>query len=178
MTTKCLAAAILGLTLFLPSNLPAQSSFADVIADTQPKIVKIFGAGGFTRLEAYQSGFLISAEGHVLTVWSYVLDSDVTTVYLNDGRKLQAEVVGMDPRTEIAILKVDDQNLPHFNINAAVALGTGSKVLALSNMFGIALGNEPASVLHGGISAKTNLAARRGVFESNYRGAGVGVEGR
>jgi len=161
---------LLAFALFLPCTLRAQSSFAEVVAKTQPKIVKIFGAGGFTRLEAYQSGFLISGEGHILTVWSYVLDTDATTVYLDDGRKLQAEVVGMDPRTEVAILKVDGQNLSHFQLDEAVTLGPGSKVLALSNMFGIALGNEPASVLHGVIAAKTNLAARRGVFESNYRG--------
>ena len=43
-------------------------------------------------------------------------------------------------------------------------------MLAFSNMFGIALGNEPASVLHGVVAAKTDLAARRGAFETNYRG--------
>jgi serine protease Do len=49
-------------------------------------------------------------------------------------------------------------------------LSPGSKVLAFSNLFGIALGNEPASVLHGVVAAKTDLAARRGAFETNYRG--------
>jgi serine protease Do len=149
---------------------PAQTSFAEVVDNTLPKIVKIFGAGGLRSLEAYQSGFLISGEGHILTVWSYVLDSDGVTVYLHDGRKLQAEVVGMDPRTEIAVLKVDAENLPHFNLDEAVALAGGAKVLAFSNMFGVALGNEPASVLHGVVAAKTDLAARRGAFETNYRG--------
>jgi len=148
----------------------AQSSFAEVAEQTQPKIVKIFGAGGLTRLEAYQSGFLISGQGHILTVWSYVLDSEGLTVYLNDGRKLQAEFVGMDPRTEIAVLKVDADNLPHFNVDEAVPLSSGAKVLAFSNLYGVALGNEPASVLHGIVAAKTDLAARRGAFETTYRG--------
>ena len=96
----------------LCSAARGQGSFAQVIDEVQPKIVKIFGAGGLRGLEAYQSGFLISGQGHILTVWSYVLDSDAITVYLNDGRKFQAEVVGMDPRTEIAVLKVDAENLP------------------------------------------------------------------
>ena len=59
-----------------------RESFAGVIAAAQPKMVKIYGAGGIRGLEAYQSGFLISAEGHVLTVWSYVLDTDYITATL------------------------------------------------------------------------------------------------
>jgi serine protease Do len=147
-----------------------QSSFAQTIDDVQPKIVKIFGAGGLRGLEAYQSGFLISENGHILTVWSYVLDSDVVTVYLNDGRKYQAEVVGMDPRTEIAVLKVDGEGLPHFNLDEAVPLDAGSRVLAFSNLYGVAFGNEAASVLKGSVAAKTELAARKGAYETNYRG--------
>jgi S1-C subfamily serine protease len=153
-----------------PGALAAQDSFAETIAQTQPKIVKIFGAGGLRGLEAYQSGFLISDEGHILTAWSYVLDSDAVIVYLNDGRKVTAEIVGMDPRSEIAVLKIDARSLPHFNLEEAVTLSSGAKVLAFSNMFGIALGSEPASVLHGVVAAKTDLAARRGAFETNYRG--------
>ena len=148
----------------------AQSSFAQTIDQVQPKIVKIFGAGGLRGLEAYQSGFLISGEGHILTVWSYVLDSDVITIYLNDGRKFQAEVVGMDPRTEIAVLKIDGDGLPHFNLEEAVPLDAGSRVLAFSNLYGVAFGNEAASVLKGAVTAKTDLAARRGAYETNYRG--------
>jgi S1-C subfamily serine protease len=168
----CLRPLALAVALLcgLPSVALPQSSLAVVVTETQPKIVKIFGAGGPRGLEAYQSGFLISGEGHILTVWSYVLDSDVITVYLHDGRKLTAEVLGMDPRSEIAVLKIDVQSLPHFNLEEAVTLGSGAKVLAFSNMFGIALGNEPASVLHGVVAAKADLAARRGAFESNYRG--------
>lgn len=158
------------LAILLPLPAWAQNSLAEISTQTQPKIVKIFGAGGLRGLEAYQSGFLISAEGHILTAWSYVLDSDVITVYLNDGRKLTADVVGMDPRSEIAVLKIESPGLPHFNLDEAQTLSPGAKVLAFSNMFGVALGNEPVSVLHGVVAAKTDLSARRGAFESNYRG--------
>jgi S1-C subfamily serine protease len=161
---------VLTLALALPAPALAQTSLAEIIAHTEPKIVKVFGAGGLRGLEAYQSGVLISGEGHILTAWSYVLDADVVTVYLNDGRKLSAEVVGMDPRSEVAVLKVEGKDLPHFNLEQAVTLDSGAKVLAFSNMFGIALGNEPPSVLHGVVAAKTDLAARRGAFETNYHG--------
>jgi len=163
-------ATVFLLLAVLPTAARAQSSFADVISETQPKIVKIFGAGGLRGLEPYQSGFLISGEGHILTVWSYVLDSDTVTVYLNDGRKLQANVVGMDPRSEIAVIKIEADNLPHFKLEEAISLSAGSKVLAFSNLFGVALGNEPASVLHGVVAAKTDLAARRGAFATSYHG--------
>jgi S1-C subfamily serine protease len=164
----CLASLLLVMLVSL--SVRAQGSFAQTIDQVQPKIVKIFGAGGLRGLEAYQSGFLISGEGHILTVWSYVLDSDAVTVYLNDGRKYQAVVVGMDPRTEIAVLKIDADTLPHFSLEDAVPLEAGSRVLAFSNLFGVAVGNEAASVLKGAVTAKTDLTARRGAFETSYRG--------
>jgi S1-C subfamily serine protease len=146
-------------------------SLADVIDSVQPKIVKIYGAGGFRRLEAYQSGFLISSKGHVLTTWSYVLDTDYIVVVLNDGRKFQAELLGADPRLEIAVLKLDEvDDTPFFDLAEAVPLRNGSRVLAFSNMYSVATGNEPASVVHGLVSAKTTLDARSGMFETPYRG--------
>lgn len=152
------------------SPSPAQHSFVEVVTATQPKIVKIFGAGGLRGLEAYQSGFFISGQGHILTAWSYVLDTESLSVHLHDGRRLTAELIGMDPRAEIAVLKVPATDTPHFSLEESVLLEPGAKVLAFSNLFGIALGNEPASVLHGVVSARTDLAARRGVFEASYRG--------
>jgi len=147
-----------------------QASSADVADQAEPKTVKIYGAGGLRGLEAYQSGFLVSGEGHILTVWSYVLDSDVITIALNDGRKLAAQLVGMDPRLEIAVLKIDGMDFPHFNLDEAAALETGARVLAFNNLYGIATGNEPSSVLHGIVTAKTDLAARSGAYETVYRG--------
>jgi serine protease Do len=145
-------------------------SFADVIASVQPKIVKIYGAGGFRGLEHYQSGFLISPDGHVLTAWSYVLDTDFVTVTLNDGSKYTADFVGADPRLEIAVLKIDAGATDCFRLSEAVDLEPGSRVLAFSNLYGVATGDEPASVLKGYVSAKTDLSARRGVFQTPYQG--------
>ncbi|MCA9175690.1 MAG: serine protease [Planctomycetales bacterium] len=165
------AAVLLALlTLALAGPSAAQSTFAEVVSEVQPKIAKIYGAGGLRGLEAYQSGFLISAEGHVLTAWSYVLDTDYITVTLDDGRKFQGELLGADPRLEIAIVKVDATDLPHFNVAEGVELDAGDRVLAFSNLYGVASGDEPASVLHGHVSARWSLAARRGVFETPYRG--------
>ena len=77
----------------------------------QSKMVKIYGAGGLKGLEAYQSGFLISGDGHILTVWSYVLDTDYITIVLDDGRKFEGKIIGADPRLEMAILKIDRKSV-------------------------------------------------------------------
>lgn len=146
------------------------ASFAEVVAGAQPKMVKIYGAGGLRGLESYQSGFLISADGYVLTVWSHVLDSDEVIATLNDGRRFEAKLVGADPKTQIAVLKIESENLPHFDLDEAPTAEAGAQILAFSNLFGVATGNEPVSVLHGLIAAKAPLDARSGAFESLYRG--------
>src|SRR5262245_26110176 len=66
------------------------ASFVDVARRVQPKVVKLYGSGGLRGLEAYQSGLLISPDGYVLTVSSYVLDADEVTVVLDDGRRFSA----------------------------------------------------------------------------------------
>ena len=148
------------------------ASLADVARQVQPKVVKLYGAGGLRGLEAYQSGILISPEGHVLTVWSYVLDADEVTVLLDDGRRFFARHVAADPLTEIAVLKFDPEGdaLPHFDLSQAATAEPGARVLAFSNLFGIATGDEPVSVLHGVVSVVAPLDARRGAFATNYRG--------
>lgn len=172
LVALCVVASVLSCSS-ITSSAHAQTtspSYADVITDVQPKMVKIFGSGGLRGLESYQSGFLISAEGHVLTAWSYVLDSGDATVILDDGRKFTSEIVNADPRTEIAVLKIDGEDLPHFKLSDAVKLLPGTRVLAFGNVYGVATGDEPTSVLHGVVSGITKLAARRGSFETPYRG--------
>ena len=152
------------------TSVNAESTFAPVVRTVQPKMAKIYGAGGARGLEAYQSGFVISADGHILTVWSYVLDTEFVTVVLDDGRRFPATLVGADPRVEIAVLKIEAEDLPFFHLDDAVRLSAGARVLAFSNLFNVAVGDEPASVLHGSVAGKTRLAARRGAFESAYDG--------
>ena len=148
----------------------AADDYAQLVRGVQPKIVKIHGAGGYRGLEAYQSGFLFSADGYLLTVWSYVLDTDYISVTLDDGRKFDAELVAADPRLEAAVLKIDAAELPCFDLAAAAQAAAGTRVLAFSNLFGVAVGDEDASVQHGVVSVVTKLNARRGVFETPYDG--------
>ncbi len=161
---------LLAALTFIASAALAGPSLAKVNREVQPKIVKIYGAGGLSGLVTYQSGFLISADGYILTVWSHVLDVDEVTVILDDGHKFTGKLVGADPRLELALLKIDGQDLSFFNVGEAASASEGTRVLAFSNLFGVATGDEPASVQHGTVSAVTTLDARRGAYETPYQG--------
>ena len=167
-----LFAANLLLAALLPSSTApaAEPDRARVVETAQSKIVKVYGAGGYHGLEGYQSGFLISPDGHILTALSYVLDTDHVTVTLGDGRRYEARMLGGDPRLEIAVLKIDAAQLPCFDLEKAVKLTAGTRIYALSNLFNVAMGDEQASVQSGAVSVVTKLEGRRGVFETPYHG--------
>ncbi len=166
--------------LAVPNNATVNATeLQQTIRVAQTKVVKIFGAGGLKQLEAYQSGILISPEGHVLTALSYVLDTDDLAVVLHDGRKWQAEFLGSDPITDLALLKlpIEEEKLPFFALRSDAALprplsplSPGQRILALSNLYGIATGDEPVSVLQGVITAIAPLKARRGAYQANFQG--------
>lgn len=146
----------------------AANDLVSTVRVTKQRIAKIYGAGGIKGLEAYQTGIVISSTGHILTVWSHVLDSDVIAVMLDDGRRFEAKLIGHDPRLEIAVIKIEVEELDYFDYQNAVKGDLGSIVLAFSNLYNVATGNEPVSVQHGSISAFTNVSGRRGASETRY----------
>lgn len=168
---RLLTAGLLsGLCLLGPAAVSAQST-SEAIATVSPKVVKIFGAGGKKNLYAYGSGFLVSPEGHIATVWSHILDGDTVNVVLHDGRRYEGRVLGAEPQLDLAVIKIDADDLPYFDVaNETATVGAGARVLAFSNVYKVATGDEPVSVIHGVIAAKTQLAARRGVFDAPYSG--------
>ncbi len=147
----------------------AAASSGDVIADHLPKVVKIFGAGGYSKLKGYCSGFLISPDGYIATVSSHVLDAREVTVVLHDGRRLPGKFVGLEPEYDLALLKIDVTAAPYVDLQQAQRPGVGTRVLAFSNMFKVATGNEPVSVIRGVVSAITPLDARRGTYRIPFR---------
>lgn len=136
----------------------------------QSKSVKIYGTGGFGGLDSYQSGFFITDQGHVLTSWSTVLDVSVARVITSDGKRYEATVVGSDPTTELAVLKVDIEGNDYFAINESLTVAPGTRVFACSNLFNIAAGQEPVSVQKGVVMALTQLSAKRGRLKTIYQG--------
>ncbi|MFO0089150.1 MAG: S1C family serine protease [Pirellula sp.] len=143
----------------------------DTLVDrVQEKVVKLFGAGGAKGLESYQSGVLIGSDGYILTSWSTVLDVTSVRVVAYDGRRLNATVVGVDPPNEMALLKVDDAGLSGFELDTSLAIRPGQRVFGVSNLFGIATGNEYCSVQKGVVMAVAPLTQRRGKTKSLYQG--------
>jgi serine protease Do len=161
--------SILASLAFLTTSVDAQPPLSSWARDAQRRVVKIYGAGGLSGLEAYQSGFLVSPEGHIATAWSYVLDVD-PIVLLDDGRRFESEIVGFEPSLELAVLKIDASDLPYFPVQDDLSPQWGDPILAVSNLFNIATGHEPASVMQGTIAAVANLNARRGTFKTPYNG--------
>ena len=88
--------------------------------------------------EGLGSGFIISKDGYILTNNHVVKDADKITVILSDERKFSAKVIGSDPKTEVAVIKIEDpKDLPYLELGDSDALRVGEWVLAAGNPFGL-----------------------------------------
>ncbi|MEC4723181.1 Do family serine endopeptidase [Noviherbaspirillum sp. CPCC 100848] len=90
--------------------------------------------GGSVRGQG--SGFIVESDGLILTNAQLVRDSKVVTVRLSDRRELKAKVLGNDPTTDVAVLKIEATRLPVVNIGNPERLGVGDYVLAIGSPFG------------------------------------------
>jgi Do/DeqQ family serine protease len=83
------------------------------------------------------SGVIVSPEGYILTNNHVIEEADEIEVFLNDGRKSTAKVIGTDPDSDLAVLKVELDKLPTMVLGNADALRVGDQVLAIGNPFGV-----------------------------------------
>jgi serine protease Do len=162
--------------IFLVSAMAlGQGSFTVVAAKVNPKLVKLFGAGGFKGLPSYGTGVLISPKGYILTVNNHILTTSDLRVHVYDGRAFHAKVLAREPDLDLAILKMEEDVdfLPHYDL-AAVSkqpmAEAGDWVLAMSNCFQVATRDEPMSVQRGVIASVTELRGRRGIFDAAFAG--------
>lgn len=95
------------------------------------------------------SGFIVSPDGLILTNAHVVRDAKDVTVKLTDRREFQAKVLGSDPKTDVAVLKIDAKNLPVVPLGSSRDLKVGEWVLAIGSPFGF-----ENSVSAGVVSAK------------------------
>ncbi len=82
------------------------------------------------------SGFIVTPDGYILTNAHVVADADQVTVKLNDRREFQAKVVGVDQRTDVAVIKIDAKALPTVRVGDPSKLKPGEWVLAIGSPFG------------------------------------------
>ncbi len=121
----------------------------------QRSLVKIYGAGGLQGLEAYQSGFIVSDEGHVATADSLVLEQGEVIVVSAAGNRYAGRVLGSDPLLRVAVVKIGlaGEALGVVDLDQPAEPRIGAPLLTFTNLFNIAAGAEPASVM------RTHLAA-------------------
>jgi serine protease Do/serine protease DegQ len=96
------------------------------------------------------SGVIVSSDGYILTNNHVVADADELTVVLSDGRKFTAKVVGADPKTDIAVVKIEATGLPVITFADSDKLRVGDVVFAVGNPLGVG-----ETVTMGIVSAKS-----------------------
>lgn len=139
------------LMVIITPHALAQTS--DSLIEAGECVVKLYGEGGVRGIEGYQSGLLVSlsdrmsAEGLILTVDSPTLGGGELVVVLANGDRYTARVQSTDPRSDLALLRIelDSNALPCFYLEGSQEFAslTGTTAYALSNCFNIASGDEP-----------------------------------
>jgi serine protease Do len=130
------------------------------------------------------SGVIISADGYVATNNHVIDNADIVTVTLADNREFRATVVGRDPQTDLALLKVDTTGLPAVTFAESSQVSVGDRVLAIGNPYGLG-----GTVTTGIVSATSRRAGLGLAYEDfiqtdaainpgNSGGALVDLEGR
>lgn len=146
-----------------PANsVPAQSSYSAAAKHAMPSVVNIFTSKEVRqrrnpllndpflrrffgeqqnpqaeRLSSLGSGVIVSDQGYILTNNHVVESADDIEVALSDGRKASAKVVGTDPETDLAVIKIDVPNLPAITFGRSDQAAVGDVVLAIGNPFGV-----------------------------------------
>lgn len=151
------------------------------------------GGGGRGRNRTFRqpqqdglgSGVVVSADGYVLTNNHVVNGADVIKVTLSDGRELTAKVIGTDPQSDLAVIKVDAKDLPAITFSDSEKIEVGDRVLAIGNPFGIGqtvtsgmvsgLGRNQEEL---GLAYQNFIQTDAAINPGNSGGALVDVQGR
>jgi len=117
-----------------PLTTPAPN-WVELAKAVKPAVVNVTGRQDGGRSAG--SGFVINREGYIVTNSHVVENANTIVVKLSDGRELPATIVGRDPKTDIALLKVDAKDLPVIGLGDSSALQVGEPVMAIGNPFGL-----------------------------------------
>lgn len=123
--------------------------FREFFERNMPQVPRAPGGGRQREAQSLGSGFIISADGYVLTNNHVIADADEIIVRLSDRSELEAKLVGTDPRSDVALLKIEGKDLPTVKIGKSEDLKVGEWVLAIGSPFGF-----DHSVTAGIVSAK------------------------
>jgi serine protease Do len=187
-----------------------QSSYAPIVEKVAPSVVKIFvsssvpqrqllsgqdpelfrrffgdipQSSGPTLEHGLGSGVIVSSDGYILTNNHVVKNAKEIEVTVTDGRTFSAKVVGTDPETDVALIKIEANNLPALTLADSNKVEVGDVVLAIGNPFGVG-----QTVTSGIVSAKDRVTSSgmdqdfiqtdAAINPGNSGGALVDTEGR
>src|SRR5262245_47381169 len=105
--------------------------------DPFEQFFKQYGEQPRRSVRSMGSGFIINPTGHIVTNNHVVENATEIMVKLSDGRELTAKVVGRDPKTDLALLKVEATGLPTIALGDSAELKVGAPVMAIGNPFGL-----------------------------------------
>ncbi|MCL5281987.1 MAG: Do family serine endopeptidase [Planctomycetes bacterium] len=86
---------------------------------------------------AQGSGFIVTVDGYILTNNHLVGEAQEVAVQLGDGRRFKAKIIGADPETDVAVIKIAAENLPYVELANSDTLEVGEWVIAIGNPFGL-----------------------------------------
>ena len=158
------------------SQESGESSFIEkMIANAQPKMVKIFGAG-VGNVDGFATGFIVSDDGKIVTVQGVILDGKRVRVVLADGTSHEAIILKRDREKQVGILKIQAQTPDFFEVSTEPVGEKGDWIVALCNAFKVADKEEPLSATLGIISLRTEMEARRTKRDVAYKGEMVLID--
>lgn len=160
-------------TLFKPASVqPAPLSYARAVARAGPSVVNIYSSGlqatpldnqSSTKTTQLGSGVIMKSNGYILTNLHVVKNANLIEVWLQDGSKYPAELIGYDEYTDLAVLTVNAINLPVIPINETLVPLTGDVVLAIGNPL-----NLGQTVTQGVISATGRSGLSNSITQTSY----------
>lgn len=154
---------------FAAQERHAGGPFAAAIDTACPRVVKLYG-GGLGRERGFASGVVVSGDGKIVTTLSILLESPALRAVLFDGRRLPARVIKRDELRQLALLQIEADDLPFFELGSSRDLRVGDWLVAAANPFKVADGPEPVSIAVGVFSGRAELSARRRRQDFAYRG--------
>ncbi len=196
----------------LDRSAGAVTSYADIIEPVQSAVVSVYSSktireqvridpmirdffyGGRTpepreeKVEGLGSGVLVTSDGYILTNNHVVEGADELKVSLTDGRELVATLIGADPKTDVAVIKIDAGKLPFVTIADSDRIRVGDVVFAVGNPLGVgqtvtmgivsATGRNNLGILAGAGGYENFIQTDAAINQGNSGGALIDAKGR
>lgn len=133
---------------------PVVTSYADALEAIRPAVISVYSSktvreqvpeffrqrglqGREQKQRGLGSGVIISPDGYILTNNHVVEEADELKVLLGDDREFTAKVIGADPKTDVAVIKIEAENLPTVTLADSSKLRVGDVVFAIGNPLGV-----------------------------------------